>query len=144
MGILGYGHCRRCETLTPTAVLERSTGLCETCITDGALPRPRTVVRVGSNVIPLRPTIKIKGSKGSTETRRRTRQAHHAAAKRLRDCFPELYRLLYMGERAARGLPPVTLFATGPIDTEALQRALDAAGERVDTSAFYDAAVEEA
>jgi len=137
--ILGYGKCRRCRELAPTAVLERSGLLCEGCIASGAMPHPSTRVVVGAKIIPLRRTIKIRGSKGSRGTRNASRRAHHAAAKRLRDCFPELYRLLYITERSNQGLDPVPLFATESLDKDALMRAIEAAGSRLEDEGLYDA-----
>ena len=103
------------------------------------MPHPSTRVRVGAKVIPIRRSIKIRGSKGSGDTRKRTRRAHHAAGKRLRDCFPELYRLLYIAERHRQGLEPVPLFATEILDREALARAIEAAGSRLEDNGLYDA-----
>ena len=138
--IVGYGRCRHCDGLTPKDVLARTGLLCGKCINAGVMPHPSVQVRVGSSVVTARKTIKSRGkSKGKKQTRNAARRAHHAASKRLRDCFPELYRLLYLAERVNQGLDPVTLFAVPELDREALMRQIEAAGERLDDKGLYDA-----
>lgn len=95
-------------------------------------------MRVGGTVIPLRqPPRKGKKYKGAKATRQATKRAHNAALKELRDCFPDLYRLLYISARARQGLPPVPLIGTRPLDEEALARAVEAAGERLNLDGVY-------
>jgi hypothetical protein len=137
--IAGYGYCRHCDRLTPHEVLDRSGFLCGKCIEAGVMPHPSVSIRIDAAVIPIRKSIKIKGSKGKRSTRNAARRAHHAAGKRLRDCFPELYRLLYLAERANQGLDPVRLFAVPALEREALMRAIEAAGERLEDNGLYDA-----
>lgn len=104
------------------------------------MPHPSVTVRVGSAVRTVRRSIKSRGkSKGAAHTRNATRRAHHAAAKRLKDCYPELYRLLYIAERSKQGLDPVTLFAVPSLNREALMRQIEAAGERLEDNGLYDA-----
>lgn len=104
------------------------------------MPHPSVQVRVGSAVRTVRRSIKSRGkSKGKPETRNAARRAHHAAAKRLRDCYPELYRLLYIAERAKQGLDPVPLFAVQALDREHLMAQIEAAGERLEDNGLYDA-----
>ena len=138
--IVGYGRCRHCDRLTPRDVLDRTGLLCGKCIDAGVLPHPSVQVRVGSAVVGVRRSIKSRGkSKGAGSTRNATRRAHHAAAKRLKDCYPELYRLLYIAERSKQGLDPVTLFAVPSLSRDALMRQIEAAGERLEDNGLYDA-----
>jgi len=140
--VVGYAYCRICDQLTPKAVAERTGNLCEECIERGLAPKPLVLVRVGSTTRQAPPQRQHKSSKGSRATRARVRAASEAAMKRLRDAFPDLYRLLYAEERARRGLPAVPLLSPR-FDADAHERALRAAGERFDVDAIY-AALEEA
>ena len=65
--------------------------------------------------------------------------ARAAATRRLADCFPEIFRLIYSEERARRGLAPVPLQNTAPFNAEAYQRQMAAGGVRFDVDAFYAA-----
>ena len=104
------------------------------------MPHPSVQVRVGSAARTVAKSIKSRGrSKGKPSTRNATRRAHHAAARRLRDCYPELYRLLYVAERAKQGLDPVPIFAVPALDRDALMRQIEAAGERLEDNGLYDA-----
>lgn len=144
--VVGYVHCRICDGLTPTAVAERTGKLCEGCIERGLAPKPLMLVRVSHETVPMKPRRVGKSSKGSNATRAKTRAAKEAAMKRLRDAFPDLYRLLYAEERARRGLPAVPLL-TPKFDEDARDRALRVAGERFAIDAIYaalaDAGIEE-
>jgi hypothetical protein len=51
--------------------------------------------------------------------------------KRLRDVFPDMYRLIYAEERAARGLPAVPL-TPGTFDAEAFDQAMASALSRIE------------
>ena len=72
-------------------------------------------------------------------SRRKAKAAQRAATRRLAACFPEIYRLLYAEERAARGMPPVPPQNTAPFNAEAYQRQMAAAGVRFDVDEFYAA-----
>jgi hypothetical protein len=68
-----------------------------------------------------------------------TKQAQRAATRRLAQCCPELYRLLYAEERGRRGLPPIPLQSTAPFNAERYEAQMKAAGVRFDVDAFYAA-----
>lgn len=144
MEVEGYERCVRCERLVPEAIWLRSNRLCEPCIEAGCIPKPPPLIKVGATVVPLRVASRRgRRYKGAKATRQATKRAHSIALRRLRDCFPDLYRLFYVAARAELGLPPVPLIGTRPLDTEALERAAEAAGPRLDLSGIYADAVSE-
>jgi hypothetical protein len=141
--VVGHGECQRCAALVPLAILMRSGRLCEKCLELGAAPTPITEVRVGGrNVTLTHPSFQRSGSKGSRASRSLVKAAHKAAAKRLRDSLPEIYRLFYIEERARRGLDPVPLQNTPPLDEGELRAEL-AAVESADMEAVYAALANE-
>lgn len=136
-----HGYCRLCGDLAPSAVLERTGMLCEGCIKRGLSPKPAASVRLGSGARRAPTRSAAKSSKGSRQTRGAAKAAKMAALLRLRNAFPDLYRMLYHEERARRGLPPVPL-QSEPLDQDAVDRSLRAAGERFAIDDIYDALAE--
>lgn len=118
--------------------------LCEGCIERGLTRKPLATIRVDRNVsgtIKEKPRRIQKSTKGSRATKNLAKAARVAAMKRLRDAFPELYRILYAEERARLGLTPVPLLSP-KLDLDARDRALRAAGERFSIDGIYDALAE--
>jgi len=83
-------------------------------------------------------TRRWRSTKGRKTNRNAVRAAHTAAMKRLRDAFPEIYRLIYMEERAKRGLQPVPIDLPC-LDHERHAREMAAAGVDFDMDAVVGA-----
>jgi len=117
--------------------LVRSGGLCDGCLERGltAIPPARSKSRATSHTTSTRK----RRSRGESAGRAKAKLAKARAARRLADCFPEIYRLIYAEERAALGLPPVPLQATPSFNAERYEAEMLAAGAHYDVAAFYDA-----
>jgi len=109
--LIGYRVCA-CGDYVPELEFMQLSHQCWKCYETSDVRRARTLLvlhagQVAELRIPPRRRRGSRGSKGNRTTRQIRKYAERAALMRLKEMFPDAYRLLYTEERIARGLPVV-------------------------------------
>lgn len=109
--IVGYAHCKLCDSLHPQILLSRLGYVCPACIEAG-LERLKIVeVRIGTDRVPYRLRRIRSGSRGGSWAKHQSDKAKLDAMRELRNLFPDLYDALLFRARGRRGLEEVFVTA---------------------------------